>query len=183
MCNGIKIVCLWGDKQPKLAINDQEMANWEILQFFLKTSRRSNEIFYSHFTPFLGPLCAMSSKPFDCDLTNIVKSSPKVTKKQPVLNILQLFQILALQFERNFLQSIYTILGSYVCNGFKIVFLWSHKHSKKESKNDQKTTSFDLFTSFSNTVLTVRTKFSAVILNDISVLKVQWHQNRMSVIW
>ena len=50
--------------------------------------------------------------------------------------------------ERNFLQSFYTILGSYVCNGIKIVWLLFDKHSKKESKNDQKTASFKVFHKF-----------------------------------
>ena len=48
-----------------------------------------------------------------------------------------------------------------------------------------KAASFELFffTIFSNTVLTVRTKFSAVNLHHIRVLCVRWHQNRISVIW
>ena len=50
--------------------------------------------------------------------------------------------------ERNFLQSFYTILGSYVCNGIKIVWLLFDKHSKKESNNDQKTASFKVFHKF-----------------------------------
>ena len=52
-----------------------------------------------------------------------------------------------------------------------------------ESSPDQKTASYELFTNFSNTVLMFRTKFSTVILHHITVLCVQWHQNRMSVIW
>ena len=113
---------------------------------------------------------------------NKTKSSPKWPGKGQ-LRTPSVFSKNVNAIERNFLQSFYTVLGSYVCNGIKIVWLWSNKHSKKESKNYQKTTSFDLFTNFSKTVLTDRTKFSAVILHKISVLKVQWHQTRMPVIW
>ena len=52
VCNGIKTVWLWSDKQPKVALNDQEMANCELFHFCsLKTSLRSNEVFDSHSTP------------------------------------------------------------------------------------------------------------------------------------
>ena len=48
------------------------------------------------------------------------------------------------------------------------------------AKNGQKTAIFRLFSIFSKTVHTIRTKFSTVILHHIRVLYVQWHQNRMA---
>ena len=43
----------------------------------------SNEIFYSHSTPYYGPICAMASKSYGWDVRNIAKISPKMAKKQP----------------------------------------------------------------------------------------------------
>ena len=50
----------------------------------------------------------------------------------------------------------------------------------KMAKNSPKTAIFRLFSVFSKTVHTIRTKFSTVILHHIKVLYVQWHQNRMA---
>ena len=48
------------------------------------------------------------------------------------------------------------------------------------AKKWPKTAIFRLFSIFSKTVHTIRTKFSTVILHHIRVLYVQWHQNRMA---
>ena len=45
-----------------------------------------HKILHSHFTPKGAPACAMALKSYDWDVRNIVKSSPKMTKKQPLLN-------------------------------------------------------------------------------------------------
>ena len=42
----------------------------------------SNEIFYSHSTPYYGPLCAISLNSYGWDVRNIAKFSPKMAKKQ-----------------------------------------------------------------------------------------------------
>ena len=49
------------------------------------------------------------------------------------------------------------------------------KNSPKMAKNSPKTAIFRLFSIFSKTVHTIRTKFSAVILHHIRVLYGQWH--------
>ena len=66
-----------------------------------------------------------------------------------------------------------------MCYGIKIVRLGCEKQSKL-AQNGQKTTIFQLFSIFSKTVHTIRTKFSTVILHHFRVLYVQWHQNRMA---
>ena len=57
------------------------------------------------------------------------------------------------------------------------------KFSPKMAKNSTKTVIFRLFSIFSKTVYTIRTKLSTVILHHIRVLYVQWHQNRMAGMW
>ena len=67
-----------------------------------------------------------------------------------------------------------------MCNGIKIVWLGCEKPSQKKPQNGQKTAIFGLFSIFSKTVHTIRTKFSTAILRHTRVLYVQWHQNRMA---
>ena len=86
----------------------------------------------------------MASKLYDCDVTNISKSSPKMTKKRRVLIFLQISQILSSQFERSFLQWFYAILESFVCDGIKIVYLWSDQQPKV-ALNDQEMANCELF--------------------------------------
>ena len=40
-----------------------------------------NEIFYSHSTPYYGPVCAISLNSYGWDVRNIAKISPKMAKK------------------------------------------------------------------------------------------------------
>ena len=122
----------------------------------------------------------MASKSYGCDVRNIAKISPKMAKKQPFFDFFRFSQKLSIRFERNFLQLFYTILESYMCNGIKIVWLRCEKHSQNQPENGQKTAIFRLFSIFSKTVHTIRTKFSTVILHHIRFLYVQWHQNRMA---
>ena len=60
--------------------------------------------------------------------------------------------------------------GSLCALGIKIVWLECEKHSENQPKNGQKTVIFRLFSIFSKTVHTIRTKFSPVILHHIRVL-------------
>ena len=135
-----------------------------------------HEILHSHSTPKGAPACAKASKSYGWDVRNIAKISPKMAKKQPFFDFFRFSQKLSIRFERNFLQLFYTILESYMWNGIKIVWLGYEKHSQ----NGQKIAIFRLFSIFSKTVHTIRTKFSTVILHHIRVLYVQWHQNRMA---
>ena len=122
----------------------------------------------------------MASKSYGWYVRNIAKISPKMAKKQPFFDFFRFSQKLSIRFERNFLQIFYSILESFMCNGIKIVWLVCEKHSQNYPKNGQKTAIFRLFSIFSKTVHTIRTKFSTVILHHIRVLYVQWHQNRMA---
>ena len=78
-----------------------------------------------------------------------------------------IFSKVSIRFEQNFLQSFYTILESYMCNGIKIVWLGCEKINPKMAK---KTAIFLLFPIFSKTLYTIRTKFSTVILRHNMVL-------------
>ena len=122
----------------------------------------------------------MASKVYGWDVRNIAKISSKMAKKQPFFDFFQFSQKLFLRFERNFLQLFYTILESYMCNGIKIVWLVCAKHSQNLAQKWPKTAIFRLFSIFSKTVHTIRTKFCTVILHRVRVLYVQWHQNRMA---
>ena len=89
-----------------------------------------HEILHSHSTPKGAPACAKASKSYGWDVRNIAKISPKMAKKQPFFDFFRFSQKLSIRFERNFLQSFYTILESYMCNGIKIVWLGCEKHSQ-----------------------------------------------------
>ena len=99
----------------------------------------------------------MASKSHDCDLTNIARSSPKMTKKQPVSNFSQSSQILSLRFERNFLQSFYTKLESFMCNSIKIVCALETK--KQVALNDQEMANWELLQFFSKNVHAIERSF------------------------
>ena len=116
-----------------------------------------HEILHSHFTPKGAPACAKASKSYGWDVRNIAKISPKMAKKQPFFDFFFRFsQKLSIRFERNFLQSFYTILWSFMCNFIKFVWLGCEKHSQKWPKNSH----FSIFSIFSQTVHTIRTKAS-----------------------
>ena len=93
-------------------------------------------------------------------MRNIAKFSPKMAKKQPFFDFFRFSQKLSIRFERNFLQLFYTILESYMCNFIKFVWLGCEKHSQIQPKNGQKNSHFSIFSIFSKTVHTIRTKAS-----------------------
>ena len=81
MCNGIKSVPLGCEKQRKLA-QKWPNSHFSIFFDFLKNCLYDlNEIFYSHSTPYYGPLCAISLNSYGWDVRNIAKFSPKMAKK------------------------------------------------------------------------------------------------------
>ena len=100
----------------------------------------------------------MASKSYGWDVRNIAKISPKMAKKQPFFDFFRFSQKLSNRFERNFLQSFYIILESYMCNGIKIVWLGSEKHSRNYPKNGQMTIKyvicFSVFESVSGPFIT-----------------------------
>ena len=100
-----------------------------------------HEILHSHSTPKGAPACAKASQSYGWDVRNIAKISPKMAKKQPFFDF-RFSQKLSIRFERNFLQSFYTILWSFMCNFIKFVWLGCEKHSQNWPKNGQKTVIF-----------------------------------------
>ena len=89
-----------------------------------------HEILHSHCTPKGAPACAKTSKSYGWDVRNIAKISPKMAKKQPFFDFFRFSQKLSIRFERNFLQSFYTIFWSFMCNFIKFVWLGCEKHSQ-----------------------------------------------------
>ena len=85
---------------------------------------------------------------------------PKNGQKQPFSDFFRFSQTLSNRFERNFLQSFYTKFWSFMCNFIKFVWLGCEKHSQIYPKNGQKNSHFSIFSIFSKTVHTIRTKAS-----------------------
>ena len=88
-----------------------------------------HKILHSHSTPKGAPSCAKASKSYGWDVRNIAKISPKMAKKQSFFDFFRFSQKLFIRFERNFLQSFYTILWSFMCNFINFVWLRCEKHS------------------------------------------------------
>ena len=146
---------------------------WPIVNFFN---------FLQSFYTLLGSHVCNGIKIVWLWFDNRARSSPKMTKKQSFLNFLQFFQILSLRFEWNFLQSFHTILGSYVCHGIKIVWLWFDNRARSSPKMTKKQPFLNFLQIFQ--ILSLRFERNPlVILHHISVLNVQWQQNRVSGIW
>ena len=84
MCNFIKFLLLrckqHNQSQPK---NGQKTVNFRLFWFLQKLSIRFDDNFYSHSTPYYGPLCAISINSYSWDVRNIAKTNPKMSKKQP----------------------------------------------------------------------------------------------------
>ena len=70
--------------------------------------------------------------------------------------------------------------GAPACAKASKSYGWDVRNIAKISPKMAKKAIFRLFSIFSKTVHTIRTKFSTVILHHIRVLYVQWHQNRMA---
>ena len=75
----------------------------------------SNEIFYSHSTPYYGPLCAISLNSYGWDVRNIAKFSPKMAKKSHFSIFSQTVHTIrtkASQKEKDLSRLLYRICGS-----------------------------------------------------------------------
>ena len=108
-----------------------------------------HKILHSHSTPKGAPSCSKASKSYDWNVRNMAKISPKMTKKLPFFDSFRLFsQKLSIRFEQNFIQSLYTILGSYMCNGIKIVWLRCETHKPKLTQKWPKNSHFSTFFDF-----------------------------------
>ena len=87
------------------------------------------KILHSHSTIKGGHACAMASKSYDWNVRKIAKISPKIAQKQPFFDFFDFLK--NCPYDSNeILQSFYTIVGSYVCNGIKIVQLRCEKHGQ-----------------------------------------------------
>ena len=68
---------------PKMPKNAQKTVNFRfVFDFLTNCPYDSNEVFYSHSTPYYGPLCAISFNSHGWDVRNIAKFSPTMAKKQ-----------------------------------------------------------------------------------------------------
>ena len=106
----------------------------ENFKFLKNCPNDFHEILQSHSTPKGAPACAMASKWYVWNVRNIAQISPKMAKKQPFLDFFPFSQKLSIRFERNFLQSFYTILWSFMCNFIKFVWLGCEKQPKLAQK-------------------------------------------------
>ena len=92
----------------------------------------------------------MASKSYGWDVRNMAKISPKMAKKQPFFDFFRFSQKLSIRFERNFLQSFYTILWSFMCNFIKFVWLRCEKQPNLAQKWPKKQSFFDFFDFLTN---------------------------------
>ena len=102
MFNGMKIVWLGCEKhRQNLPKNGQKTVVFRLFSIFSKNCPYdSNEIFYSHSTPYYGPFCAFSLNSYGWDLRNIAKLSPKMAKKTVIFWFFRYSHKLFIPFER-----------------------------------------------------------------------------------
>ena len=121
----------------------------------------------------------MASKSYGWDVRNIAKISPK----WPKTAIFRLFSL----FSKT-VRTIRTKFSTVILHHIRVLYVQWHQNRIAGMRGKQpklaqkwpKNSHFRLFSLFSKTVRTIRTKFSTVILHHIRVLYVQWHQNRMA---
>ena len=84
MCIFMKFLWLGCEKQPKLSQKWPKNSQFSNLfsDFLKNCSYDSNEIFYSDFPPYYGPLCAISLNSYGWGVRKIAKINPKMAKKQ-----------------------------------------------------------------------------------------------------
>ena len=68
---------------PKMAKIATKTAIFQLFDFLKNCPYDSNEILYSPSTLYYGPLCVISSNSYCCDVRNMAKINPKMTKKRP----------------------------------------------------------------------------------------------------
>ena len=90
----------------------------------------------------------MASKSYGWDVRNIAKISSKMAKKV-IFRFFRFSQKLSIRFERNFLQSFYTLLWSFMCNFIKFVWLGCEKQPNLAQKWPKKQSFFDFLTNCS----------------------------------
>ena len=134
-----------------------------------------HEILHSHSTTKGAPACAKTSKSYGWDVRNIAKISAKMAKKQPFLDFFPFSQKLSIRFERNFLQSFYIIIESYMCN-FINSYGWDVRNiTKIGPKMAKEQPFFDFFFDFlKNCPYDSNKNFNSHFLHHSMILCVQF---------
>ena len=102
--------------EPNLAQKRSKNSHFSTSSDFLENCPyHSNDFFYSHSTPYYGPLCAISLISDGWDLRNMAKINPKMAKKQTIFDFFRFSQKLFKPLERIFLQTFYAIYES-ICS-------------------------------------------------------------------
>ena len=135
----------------------------DFFHFLEKGLNDSNEFFYSHSPPYHGA-------------KNDQKNYSQNDQKNTNCWLFPFSRKVSERFERTFLQPFSTLSWSYLCNGIKIVCLRSKTHSQRQPQKDEKSHYWTLF-QFSEKLVTIRTKISAVILHHNRTIFVQRDQN------
>ena len=81
LSNGVNILCLNSRNTPANSPNMSQKQQFYHFNSLKNGLYDSNDSFYSHFTAFQVPRCAMASKSYGLDIRNIAKSSPRMTEK------------------------------------------------------------------------------------------------------
>ena len=90
----------------------------DFFDFLTNCSYDSNEIFYSHSTPYYSPLCAISLKSYGWDVRNLAKMSPKTPKKA----IFSLFSI----FSKT-VHTIQTKVSTVILHHIRVLYVQWHQ--------------------------------------------------------
>ena len=111
---------------PKMA---KKQPFFDIFSIFSKTVHTiRTKFFYSHSTPYYGPLCAISLNSYGWDVRNIAQFSPKMANKNSHFSIFSIFsqtvhtiRTKASQKEKDLSRLLYRICGSgWHCETFFI---------------------------------------------------------------
>ena len=100
-----------------------------------------HEILHSHSTLKGAPAFAKASKSYGWDVRNIAKIGPKIGQKTVIF---QFSQKLSVSCERNFLQSFYTIIWSFMSNFNNFNAGECEKYSQNLPKMARKLPIFDV---------------------------------------
>ena len=112
---------------PKMA---KKQPFFDFFRFSQKLSIRFERNFLQLFYSILESYMCNGIKIVWLGCEKYSQNCPKIGQKQSFFDFFRFSQKLSIRFERNFLQSFYSILESYMCNGIKIVWLGCEKHSQ-----------------------------------------------------
>ena len=146
MFNGIKFVWLWGEKWAKFSPKTVKKPSFfDFFQFSQKLSIPFERLFLQSFHAILWSFMCNFIKFGWWDVRNVAKINRRGPKINRFLFFFWFSRKLSIRFERNFVQSFYTILWCFVCYFIKFVLLRCKQHNQSQPKNGQKTVNFRLF--------------------------------------